>query len=114
MKLKIVSLKKNAEFLSVLKGKKIINKYSTIFYKKISNKSSESLNASIIAKKKIFSKAVTRNLVKRRLKSIMLDALKKIDLDLSYSYLFIARKNFFDNEYKNIKESIFKDLSRIR
>ena len=71
MKIKIVSLKKNTEFLSVLNGKKIINKYSTIFYKKIANKSSKSLNASIIAKKKIFSKAVTRNLIKRRLKSNM-------------------------------------------
>ena len=68
----------------------------------------------LLQKKKIFSKAVTRNLIKRRLKSIMLDALKKVDLDLNYSYLLIARKNFFDNEYKNIKESIFKDLSKIR
>ena len=38
MKSKIVSLSKNTEFLSLLSGKKIVNKYSTIFYKKLKNK----------------------------------------------------------------------------
>ena len=35
MKSKIVSLSKNTEFLSLLSGKKIVNKYSIIFYKKL-------------------------------------------------------------------------------
>ena len=114
MKSKIVSLSKNSEFLFLLNGNKMANKYLTIFYKKISKKSNKSLNASIIAKKKIFSKATSRNLVKRRIRSIMLEATKKIDINLNYSYLFIAKKNFFDVTYKSIKESVFKDLKKIK
>ena len=38
MKKKIVSLSKNEDFKSILGGKKISNKYLTIFFKKLSDK----------------------------------------------------------------------------
>ena len=36
--------------------------------------------------------AVKRNKIKRRLRNIMNDVLKSININLNYSYLFIARK----------------------
>ena len=44
----------------------------------------------------------------------MNDAIKTINMNLNYSYLFIAKKNIYDAEYKMIKNSIFKDLSKVR
>ena len=52
MKTKIVALKKNEDFKSLLKGKKISNKYLTIFFNKILNKDSNYLNVSFVTKKK--------------------------------------------------------------
>ena len=52
MKSKIVSLSKNEDFKSILSGKKISNKYLTIFFKKLTDKNSNKLNISIITKKK--------------------------------------------------------------
>ena len=53
MKSKIVSLSNNKEFKSLLEGKIIKNKYSTIFFKKLINKSSNKLNISFVTKKKL-------------------------------------------------------------
>ena len=65
MKSKIVSLSRNEDFKSILSGKKISNKYFTIFFKKLTDKNTKKLNISIITKKKI-GKAVSRNKIKRR------------------------------------------------
>ena len=48
----IVSLSKNEDFKSILGGKKISNKYLTIFFKKLSDKNNKKLNISFIIKKK--------------------------------------------------------------
>ena len=60
--------------------------YLTIFFKKISDKDYKKLNISFVTKKKI-GNAVKRNKIKRRLRNIMADAVKKIDLNLKYCYL---------------------------
>tara|TARA_B100000214_G_C23639750_1_gene477855 strand:+ start:99 stop:440 length:342 start_codon:yes stop_codon:yes gene_type:complete len=113
MKSKILSLSKSEDFKSLLNGKKIINPYSTIFFKKISSKNNNLLNISFVTKKKI-GNAIKRNKIKRRLRNIMNDAIKSANMDLNYSYLFIAKKNVYDAKYKMIKDSIFKDLNKIR
>ena len=76
MKTKIVALKKNEDFKSLLKGKKISNKYFSIFFNKILNKDSNYLNVSFVTKKKL-GNAVKRNKIKRRLKTIKNDDIKK-------------------------------------
>ena len=55
-----------------------------------------------MAKKKL-GNAVIRNKIKRRLRNIMNDALKNLYINFEYSYLFMAKKNVFDEEYKLIK-----------
>ena len=113
MKSRISSLSKNEDFKNLLSGRKIANQYSTIFFKKISSKNNKYLNVSFVTKKKI-GNAVKRNKIKRRLRNIMNDAVKTINMDLNYSYLFIAKKNLYNANYKMIKESILKDLTKVR
>ena len=112
MKTKISSLSKNEDFKSLLTGKKITNKYLTIFFKKLSGKNNKKLNISFVAQKKI-GNAVKRNKIKRRLRNIMIEALKKMDLNLSYSYLLISKKKIFDDEFQSIKKTIINDFGKI-
>ena len=44
----------------------------------------------------------------------MNDAIRSVNMDLKYSYLIIAKKNVYDANYKMIKDSIFKDLTKVR
>jgi len=113
MSSKIVSLSKSEDFKSILGGKKISNKYLTIFFKKLSDKDSKKLNISFVTKKKI-GNAVKRNKIKRRLRNIMNDAVKKINLNLKYCYLLIAKITVLNEPYKNIKQAIFTDFEKIK
>ncbi len=113
MKTKISSLSKNEDFKSLLTGKKITNKYLTIFFKKLSDKNNKKLNISFVTQKKI-GNAVKRNKIKRRLRNIMIEALKKMDLNLSYSYLLISKKNIFNDEFQSIKKTIINDFGKIK
>jgi ribonuclease P protein component len=113
MRSKIVALSKNEEFKTLLKKKKTSNKYVTIFFGNLKNKSNNNLNISFVAKKKI-GNAVIRNKIKRRLRNIMNDAFKKISIKLSYSYLVIAKPTMLNNEFNNIKETLFQEFERIK
>ena len=113
MKIKISSLSKNEDFKSIIKGRKINNKYLTIFFKKLSDKNDKKLNISFVAQKKI-GNAVKRNKIKRKLRNIMNDAIKKIKLNFQYSYLLIAKKNVLEDEYENIKKTLFIDFEKIK
>ena len=93
MKVKISSLSKNDEFKSLINGKKINNKYLTIFFKKLSGK---------------------RNKIKRRLRNMMNEAIKKIKINFDYSYLILAKKNVLVENYDNIKTTLFKDFIKIK
>ena len=113
MKSKIVSLSKSEDFKSILSGKKISNKYLIIFFKKLSDKDYKKLNISFVAKKKI-GNAVKRNKIKRRLRNIVNEATKKIKINFEYSYLILAKKNVLDENYNDIKSTLFKDFVKIK
>ena len=112
MRSKILPLSKNEEFKNLLKQRKISNKYVTIFFGKLINKNKDKLNISFVTKKKI-GNAVKRNKIKRRLKNIVNDVVKKVSLKFDYSYLVIAKPTMLNNEYTIIKETLFRDLERI-
>jgi len=80
---------------------------------KLSGKNNNKLNISFVTQKKI-GNAVKRNKIKRRLRNIMIEALKKMDLNLSYSYLLICKKNIFDDEFQSIKKTIINDFGKIK
>ena len=113
MKSKILALSKNEEFKKLLQQKKMSNKYVTIFFGFLNDKNKNRLNISFVTKKKI-GNAVKRNKIKRRLRNIMNDAFKKISINLDYSYLVIAKPTMLNNDYLNIKETLFKDFERIK
>ena len=113
MKSKIISLSKNEDFKSILGGKKISNKYLTIFFKKLSDKDYKKLNISFVTKKKI-GNAVKRNKIKRRLRNIINDAIKKININLKYCYLLIAKVSVLNDPYENIKQTLLTDLEKIK
>ena len=113
MKVRIISLSKNEDFRSILNGKKISNKYSIIFFKKLDHLNSSQLNISFITKKKL-GNAVIRNKIKRRLKNIMRDLIKQVKINYSYSYLIIAKKIVFNDKFVDIKKELFLDFKRIK
>jgi len=113
MKSKILALSKNEDFKSLLKKKKLSNKYVTIFFGSLKNKDNKRLNISFSVKKKI-GNAVCRNKIKRRLRSIMNDAVKKISIKMDYSYLVIPKQNIINSEFKNIKETLFQEFENIK
>ena len=110
---KISSLSKNEDFRFLLKGKKISNKYFTIFFDKILNKDSKNLNISFVVKKKI-GNAVKRNKIKRRLKNIMNQLLEISKINFNYSYLLIAKKSIINAKFVDIKETIKNDYKKIK
>ena len=113
MRSKIVALSKNEEFKTLLKRKKTSNKYVAIFFGHLKNKNNKKLNISFVTKKKL-GNAVKRNKIKRRLRSIMNDAFKKISIKLNYSYLVIAKPTMLNSEFNNIKETLFQEFKRIK
>ena len=67
----------------------------------------------MLLKKKI-GNAVKRNKIKRRLKNIINEAVKKITIKFDYSYLVIAKPTMLNNEYTNIKETLFQEFKKIK
>ena len=86
MKSKILALSKNEEFKNLLKKKKVSNMYVTIFYGILENKNKKKLNISFVTKKKI-GNAVKRNKIKRRLRNIIDEAVKKIISIIFYKFI---------------------------
>ena len=113
MRSKIVALSNNDDFKVLLKKKKISNKYVTIFFGNLSNKNIKKMNISFVVKKKI-GNAVKRNKIKRRLRNIIDHAIKNLIIKLDYSYLVIAKPTMLNNDFINIKETLFKDLKKIK
>ena len=113
MKSKILALSNNEDFKNLLKKKKISNKFVTIFFGDLAHKNNKKLNISFVTKKKI-GNAVKRNKIKRRLRNILNEAVKRITLNFNYSYLVIAKPTMLNNDYTNIKETLFLDFEKIK
>ena len=114
MKSKIVALSKNEDFKNLLKKKKVSNKYITLFFGHLENKSNKKLNISFVTKKKLIRGAVKRNKIKRRLRNIINDGVRKISIKFNYSYLVIAKITMLNNEYAIIKDTLFQDFKKIK
>ncbi len=113
MKSKILALSKNDEFKSLLKQKKSVNKYVTIFFGYLDNKNNKNLNISFVVKKKI-GNAVNRNKIKRRLKNIVNEAVRKMSIKFKYSYLVIAKTTVLNTEYINLKQTLIQEFKKIK
>ena len=58
--------------------------------------------------------AVIRNKIKRRLKNIMRDISKNININYKYSYLVIAKKIVFNHKFEDIKRELFLNFKKIK
>ena len=112
---KLESLKKSYQFKKALKEKKFHTDYFSVFAAKNFYKPRQKSNLliSFVMKKKI-GNAVKRNKIKRRLKNITNDAIKKTSLNFSYSYLVVAKKTVLNDNYEDIKETLFSNFKKIR
>jgi len=114
MKSKIIALSKNEDFKYLLKQKKITNKYISLFFGSLKEKNNKKLNISFVIKKKQVRSAVKRNKIKRRLRNIVNEIVKKISVNFNYSYLVIAKITMLNNEYTIIKDTLFQDFKKIK
>ena len=102
---------KRSDFVKASKGQYI--KTSALFLQKVKRDDKKNPRYGVTASKKI-GNAVKRNKIKRRLKNIMNEAVKKININFDYSFLVIAKPSMLNNEYKIIKETIFQDFEKIK
>jgi len=118
--IKFKSLNQSNEFLKILKKKKINNKYFTIYFDKNLKKDKKNinkyLNISFVMKKKI-GNAVTRNKIKRKLKSAIQKISKEKQLiDLNYTYVIFGKNNVYKDEFALLlgeMNNVFKKIKQI-
>ena len=119
--IKFRSLNQGKQFVKILKKKKINNKYFTIFFdKNINNKVKDInkyLNISFVMKKKI-GNAVTRNKIKRKLKSAVqkITADEKL-IDLNSTYVIFGKNNVYKDKFKFVLNEVsetFKKKKKIK
>lgn len=105
----ISGLKKSKEFSVIYKtGKSVADRYFVLYYKK--NKIGHNKIGYSVSKK--VGNAVTRNRIKRLLKEAY--RLNYINERVGYDFIFIARVNSKDVEYKQVVKSMGKLLGRIK
>ena len=113
---KLESLKKSSDFAKVLKHRVFSGDCYTIYRVKNfinKNRGSKKLYISFVMRKKI-GNAVKRNKIKRRLRNIMNEAVKKISIKFNYSYLIIAKSTMLNDNYVDIKEVLFESFKKIK
>ena len=112
--IKFKSLNQNKEFLKILKNKRINNKYFTIYFSKNSEISNKYLNISFVTKKKI-GNAVTRNKIKRKLKSaVQLNSKEKQLIDLNYTYVIFGKNNVYKDKFAFVLDETNEAFKKIR
>ena len=112
--IKFKSLNQNKEFLKILKNKRINNKYFTIYFSKNIQDSNKYLNISFVTKKKI-GNAVTRNKIKRKLKSAIQKNLdNKRLIDLNYTYVIFGKNNVYKDKFSLIFDEVNETFKKIK
>lgn len=103
-------ISRKKEFDQIFKnGKSAYDKY---FLVKILKNNQGQNRYSIIISTKVSKKAVERNKIKRRIKSIFLKLEKK--LELGYDVIVVCKKEILDIEYKEINNRMEKIFSKLK
>ena len=111
--IKFKSLKKNKDFISILKKKRLNTKYFSIFFDKNLTSSNKYLNISFVMKKNI-GNAVTRNRIKRKLKNAVQKILKESKLiDLNYTYVIFGKNNVYKDKFSLVLKEISDAFKKI-
>ena len=110
---KLESLKKSDHFKFVLKQEKTHTEYFSIFGTKSFIKTKKgSLSLTFIMKKKI-GNAVKRNKIRRKLRAIVLQLLKKKSaINLNYTYIVFGKNKAFKEKYETLLVSMSKSFKK--
>ena len=112
--IKFKSLNRSEDFLKILKKKKLNSKYFTIYFDKNSKDHNKYLNISFVMKKKI-GNAVTRNRIKRKLKSAVQKILKESKLiNLNYTYIIFGKNNVYKGRFANVLNEVNETFKKIK
>ena len=115
--IKFKSLKKNEDFLKLLRKKKLDTKYFTIYFdKNYNNKNTlvKNLNISFVMKKKI-GNAVIRNRIKRKLKSAVQKIInKKQPIDLNCTYIIFGKNNVYKEKFIHVVNEVDNTFKKIK
>ena len=112
--IKFKSLKKNKEFLKILRKKRLNTKYFTIYFDKNLKDFNKYLNISFVMKKNI-GKAVIRNKIKRKLKyAIQKISKEKKLIDFNYTYVIFGKNNVYKDKFLNIQDEVNKTFKKIK
>ena len=112
--IKFKSLNRSKDFLKILKKKKLNSKYFTIYFDKNSKDHNKYLNISFVMKKKI-GNAVTRNRIKRKLKSAVQKILKESKLiNLNYTYIIFGKNNVYKGRFANVLNEVNETFKKIK
>ena len=115
--IKFKSLKKNEDFLKLLRKKKLDTKYFTIYFdRNYNNKDTlvKNLNISFVMKKKI-GNAVTRNKIKRKLRSAVQKSLREKQLiDLNNTYVIFGKNNVYKDKFIYVLNEVNKTFEKIK
>ena len=116
--IKFRSLNQSREFIKILKKKKKKKKYFIIYFNKNSKSSDKSLNKylniSFVMRKNI-GNAITRNKIKRKLKSAVQKTHKEKQLiDLNYTYVIFGKNNVYKDKFANVLDEVNETFKKIK
>ena len=116
--IKFKSLNRSKDFLKILKKKRLNTKYFTIYFDKNSKKLKKNvnkyLNISFVMKKNI-GNAVTRNKIKRKLKSAVQKISKEKQLiNLNYTYVIFGKNNVYKDKFALVLDEVNETFKKIK
>ena len=113
--IKFKSLNQSKEFQKILKKKRISTKYLTIYFdKNLKNDFNKYLNISFVMKKNL-GNAVTRNRIKRKLKSAVLKISREKQLiDLNYTYVIFGKNNVYKDKFALVLNEVNETFKKIK
>ena len=112
--IKFKSLNRNKDFLKILKKKKLNTKYFTVYFDRNSKDFNKYLNISFVMKKNL-GNAVTRNRIKRKLKSAVLKISREKQLiDLNYTYVIFGKNNVYKDKFALVLNEVNETFKKIK
>jgi len=103
----MIIIKNNKEYKSVYNCKDSISDYNLVLFVK---KNDYGYNRFGFTAAKKIKKAVSRNIIRRRLKEIV--RLNEYNIKEGYDFIFMARVNATESDYKSLEKSYNKLIKR--
>ena len=112
--IKFKSLNRSKDFLKILKKKKLNTKYFTVYFDRNLKNFNKYLNISFVMKKNL-GNAVTRNRIRRKLKSAVLKISREKQLiDLNYTYVIFGKNNVYKDKFALVLNEVNETFKKIK